>query len=144
MPEYTYECQNEECGLMFSVVQGIKDNQMRKCPHCEQKTLERVILTAPYAFVRQEPTTVGQLGERNAKKMGKHGLELARKNREAMDERMRQERKEAVKKKLPPGAKLLEHNGEAAWYGDAPEKVKKAAQSGDKDKVHKYIMTGEE
>ncbi len=35
------------------------------CPVCEQNTLKKVFLTAPSFFVRGEPTTIGQLSERN-------------------------------------------------------------------------------
>lgn len=69
MPRYDYEC--SACGHKIEdVYQEIKDKPLIKCKYCKKHTLERVIF-APHVFVRGEATTIGQLAERNSRKMGK-------------------------------------------------------------------------
>lgn len=68
---YTYQCY--DCGHKFDVEQSIKDRPLKKClnPKCKHLSIERVIY-APLAFVKQSPTTLGQLADRNSKKLGKY------------------------------------------------------------------------
>ena len=53
----------------------------KKCPSCKKHKLGRV-LGGFTAFVRQAPTTLGQLAERNTEKFGKYELEEKRKGQE--------------------------------------------------------------
>ncbi len=39
MLTYLYKCDN--CELEFQCQQSIKDNPLKECPACEQKTLQR-------------------------------------------------------------------------------------------------------
>ncbi len=70
---YDYVCKtcNHE---MYDVVQSVKDKPLKRCPECKKHTLERVI-SAPTVFFKGEPTTLGQLAEKNAKSMGKTLIE---------------------------------------------------------------------
>lgn len=69
MPKYDYEC--SACGhKMEDIYQNINDKPLKKCNKCKKYELERVIF-APHVFVKGEPTTMGQLAERNSVKMGK-------------------------------------------------------------------------
>ena len=78
MPEYEYRCL--ECEYEFSEHLEMKKYKTRKkCPSCNKHKLQRV-LGAFTAFVRDEPTTLGQLAERNTQKFGRY--ELDKKNRE--------------------------------------------------------------
>lgn len=74
MPTYDYAC--NYCGFLWEdVVQNINDPKKKKCPKCTHMTLERLISGGGHAFVRGEATTLGQLAEKNSKKMGKYGVE---------------------------------------------------------------------
>jgi putative FmdB family regulatory protein len=59
---------------MYDVVQSVKEKPLKRCPECKKHTLERVI-SAPTVFFKGEPTTLGQLAEKNAKSMGKTLIE---------------------------------------------------------------------
>lgn len=142
MPEYTYECQ--ECEFQFTVEQKMTARTLRKCPECGKVALERVILSAPYAFVRQDPTTVGQLAERNTKKMGREAVEMTERNRAARDDEVRRQNRESLQKRLPKGYELLGSSKDAADpNARPPEKVQEAVKSGNQKAVDNYILTGE-
>lgn len=69
MPRYDYECEN--CGFQLNdVYQSMSDKPLSRCKNCKKNKLKRVIFS-PHVFVRGEPTTMGQLAERNSEKMGK-------------------------------------------------------------------------
>jgi putative FmdB family regulatory protein len=67
MPTYEYRC--DKCGTEVDYYQNIKDKPKRKCPVCKKNGLSR-LLSACIGFVSREVTTIGQLAERNSKKMG--------------------------------------------------------------------------
>ncbi|MFI5404954.1 MAG: FmdB family zinc ribbon protein [Nitrososphaerales archaeon] len=71
MIEYLYEC--EKCGR-FDHSQSISSPTLETCPTCNSPC-ERLISGGIHASVKQEITTIGQLSERNTKKMGKGKLE---------------------------------------------------------------------
>lgn len=71
MPRYDYKCQNPDCDhSLIDVIQSFYDDAFTKCEKCNQNTLERVLYT-PYFTIKNDPTTIGQLAERNSQKMGK-------------------------------------------------------------------------
>ena len=73
MPTYDYSCTN--CGFLWEdVSQGINEQPKKKCPKCAKMTLNRIISGGLPGFVRGEPTTLGQLADRNSKKMGSYGV----------------------------------------------------------------------
>ena len=67
MPTYEYRC--DSCGAGEEVFQGLKDKPKRKCTACGKLRLQRLISTC-IGFVAREATTLGQIAERNTKKMG--------------------------------------------------------------------------
>jgi putative FmdB family regulatory protein len=69
--KYDYEC--KKCGLVdeFSHPMG---ESIKKCPSCGSKKFGIVILQAPRCVVN-EVRTVGQLADRNWKKMGTYERE---------------------------------------------------------------------
>jgi putative FmdB family regulatory protein len=138
---YDYECMNEECGLMMEVEQDFHDKPLVRCPACKKHKLERVHLVAPIGFVEREPTTLGQLSDRNMKKAGKEQVKLMAEAQKRDAIAARAEANKELQKSLPEGAKILEHKErETPWYGDLPDKVKKASP----EKIQKYVMTGDE
>ena len=49
-----------------------KDNILKKCPHCNQKTLTRLIGIGLGIIIKTNtPATLGHLAEQNTKRMGK-------------------------------------------------------------------------
>lgn len=70
MPLYDYVCSSCE-HILEDVSQSIKDKPIVKCEQCNMDTMERVIYGG-HVFVRREATTIGQLADRNTKKMGNY------------------------------------------------------------------------
>jgi putative FmdB family regulatory protein len=68
MPTYDYEC--DGCGDKFELYQSFSDSTKRKCKKCGEKKLRRLIGCGIDAFCNNV-TTIGQMGERNAKKAGR-------------------------------------------------------------------------
>lgn len=79
MPEYPYRC--SACEHTFSDIMPMKQYKKRKkCPECKKYKLERV-LGSVAGFVKGEATTLGQLGEQNAKKMGSENKKVDKKEK---------------------------------------------------------------
>tara|TARA_R100001244_G_scaffold24483_2_gene24789 strand:+ start:210 stop:545 length:336 start_codon:yes stop_codon:yes gene_type:complete len=77
MPLYDYVCSNCQHQLE-DVQQSIKDKPLVECEQCGHIALERIIYGGDI-FVKGEPTTIGQLADRNTKKMGKYEAEAKQK-----------------------------------------------------------------
>ena len=73
MPTYDYECRS--CGFSEETFQKFSDKPLTKCPECGLEEYRRVILQAPNAFVKGDPTTVQHLADRNTQKMGNYELQ---------------------------------------------------------------------
>lgn len=73
MPLYDYECGTCKYSLN-NVQQSIKQKPLKKCDRCGHNTLERII-HPPMVFVKQEASTIGQLSERNSKRLGKYEVQ---------------------------------------------------------------------
>lgn len=66
---YDYRCKC--CGnKIIDCYQSIHDKPYTECDVCGKHGLERIIYS-PTVFCKGEPTTLGQLAEKNAKSMGK-------------------------------------------------------------------------
>ncbi len=78
MITYEYICSHNKCGHNLEIEQSIKDKPLITCPKCGKQTLERVISGGIEPIVKQEAKTLGQLAERNTKKMGKYELQEKR------------------------------------------------------------------
>jgi len=70
MPLYDFEC--EPCAYYTEIRQGVDESSVLECPVCGQKTLRKIFINAPHCYVRGESQTIGQLADRNAKKMGSY------------------------------------------------------------------------
>ena len=73
VPLYDYQC--SKCVFYTEIKQNMRDDPIKKCPNCGKNSLERIIISPPSVFVRGDPHTIGQLADRNAKKMGHYELE---------------------------------------------------------------------
>tara|TARA_A100001201_G_scaffold128111_1_gene113040 strand:+ start:151 stop:510 length:360 start_codon:yes stop_codon:yes gene_type:complete len=78
MPTYDYLC--NECGCEFEQFHGF--NQTPEPCECGSSDIKIVINEAPMAFVKGEPTTLGQLAESNTKNMGSYELSEKRAKQE--------------------------------------------------------------
>jgi len=89
MPIYQYQCED---GHLYEEYQSIKDfdkNKIVTCQEC-QKQMESYFGEPVMGFVRNDPTTVGQLGERNFKALGKiKGEEMLAKKKEDEDKTLK-------------------------------------------------------
>lgn len=88
MPEYTYKC--FDCEHQFDIVQSIKDSKLHKCPNCKHLSLERIIYPATIIMDR-EPTTLGQLADKNTKRAGKEKIQLLEEQNKERNKRARKE-----------------------------------------------------
>jgi len=77
MPTYEYLC--DSCSNNFEIQQSIKDKPINLCDSCGSDSIHRVIHVTT-VFCSKDATTLGQLAERNTKKMGKLELEDKRRN----------------------------------------------------------------
>jgi len=78
MPTYDYLC--NECGCEFE-----QSHSFSKAPEpckCGSLDIKIVINQAPMAFVKGEPTTLGQLAESNTRNMGSYELSEKRAKQE--------------------------------------------------------------
>jgi putative FmdB family regulatory protein len=121
MPEYEYRC--SACRYEFSESQEMKKYKAKKkCPSCKKHKLERV-LGCFTAFARAEPTTLGQLAERNTAKFGRYELDK---------KQLQQNKGKNVDKKDQPWY----HKGGGASQNEVfkmtPEQKKKYIQEGKK------------
>lgn len=73
MPLHDYHC--ESCAVDFiDIYQKYEDPPLVVCNQCGKKSLVK-IFSPPNFFVSQEATTVGQIADRNAKKLGRQEIE---------------------------------------------------------------------
>ena len=79
MPTYDYLCKS--CGQTFETRHGFNDLPS-PCQECKGTELQQVFDTPPLVFIKGEPTTLGQLAERNTASMGRNELESKRAERE--------------------------------------------------------------
>ena len=77
MPTYDYKC--EDCNHEFEQSHGF-NVQPAPCEKCESKNLKIVVNQAPMAFIKGEPTTLGQMAESNTKNMGRYEIEDKRRH----------------------------------------------------------------
>jgi putative FmdB family regulatory protein len=93
MPLHDYECTN--CNKLFSdVYQKYEEDPLTTCEECGEESLQKIFAT-PNFFVTQEAKTLGQLADRNAKKMGQREVqERELKNKEKTKSAMSEAKKE--------------------------------------------------
>ena len=81
MPHYDYRCNH--CGFcQQDAYQSMNDKPYTKCPKCTKQTFERMISGGLSPFVIQEPSTIGQLADKNTKDNRSQLDEAAAKKRE--------------------------------------------------------------
>ena len=134
---YEYECGG--CDTHYIIEQKITDRPKKKCPNCKAFALER-LLFPPLIFVRGgTPTTLGQMAEKNTKKLGKEQIE---KMQDRVIDNKKKSRQELAKK-LPSNAKLADiPDDNKSFYNTTGESLKQLTKLTPEKKQH-YIMTGQ-
>jgi len=101
MPTYHYAC--SECKEEFEVFHSIKEPLRKDCPFCEKAGLS-VVLDEPPVIINKEIKTIGQLAEKNARELGKHGLQekmAADGTLERVEKRQKREELQKIAKLTP-------------------------------------------
>ena len=110
---YDYTCY--KCGFLWeNVQQSINDQPKKKCPRCQKNTLNRLISLGLPPIVKGDANTLGQLAERNSKKMGKYKISEERgKYEEKIDKvsKETQEQHRQINKMSPEQKKRFIENG---------------------------------
>lgn len=138
MLRYDYLCTNQQCQLGFEIEQRVSEEPLKKCPACNQASLERVILSPPM-IMDLAPKTVGSLCEKQTRELGKYGLEEKRRQFAEKDRLAREQARKDIEQKLPKGAKLAPLQEGRPWYGRAPDNIIKTT---DPKRLTKYVMEG--
>jgi len=101
MPTYHYAC--NECKEEFEVFHSIKEPLRKICPFCEKAGLS-VVLDEPPVIINKEVKTIGQLAEKNAKELGRYGLEEKMASDGSIERIKKREKREEITKisKLSP------------------------------------------
>lgn len=109
LPLYDYVCSSCDHKIN-NVQQSIKDKPLQKCPDCGKRKLERVIYGGDI-FVRGEAKTIGQLADRNSKKMGKY-------ERQAKDKQHNMKQEMSEKRKLNRKINSMTPEQKRKWIAD--------------------------
>jgi putative FmdB family regulatory protein len=136
MITYDYEC--TECDNRFEVLQSIKDDAFTVCPQCEQETLRRVLHAPLYVKVVGEPTTIGQLADRNSKKMSTEDMQEAQKRYQTAKtiNRIPEDCRPATQKSAPT-------QETPEWMTKPRTKTSKEVAKLSPEAVKRYVQTGE-
>ena len=98
MPLYDYRC--DECGEELNDVhQSIKDDSLTTCPACNAEALYRVPQASMHVSV-SNVTTLGQVWDRNEKKLGSYyrsSKEAAQSARQPKTDKVRTATKKEIK-----------------------------------------------
>lgn len=138
MPTYQYEC--SECGLQEEIRHSIKQEFLTECPGCFESSFGVIITDVPLAFVK-EIKTVGQLAEKNVKRLGKYQIDDIEEAKEQVKEKnnenfARKIEKQVEKGKLPKGTRVRKYQRHKK-----DEKVEKIMRMTPTQKKN-YIETG--
>lgn len=73
MPLYDFEC--EDCIFYTEIRQSMEGPSIHTCPICGKETLRKVLINPPIMICRGDPSTIGQLMDKNTRNMGKYELQ---------------------------------------------------------------------
>lgn len=138
MITYEYECGC--CHHKFEIQQSIKDNPLKKCDACGQHMLERLMFGGQAGFVRQEAKTVGQLADRNSKKMGNYEKQDKAANHKAAEKAAKRRLREEAAAKLGGTIEHVPDNLPDPIYGKVDHK--KLSKMTPKQ-IDNYILKGD-
>lgn len=131
----TYEYLCDDCGNNFEIEQSIKDKPINLCDNCNSTSIHRVIHCTT-VFVDQGVKTLGQLAERNTKKMGKYELQDRREFHKKSEELARHEASIEAARKL--GSTPIDRRGKKGISKESVDKISKMSPN----EVKRYINEG--
>lgn len=133
---YIYQC--DDCGKTFEIGQSIKDDRLTNCPECNSTNFYRLIQMPLYVRVIGEPTTVGQLAERNKKTLSSEQIAKLKEENKT---------KKTISRiphdQLPAHTKLRKKEPLPEWMAKARTKTHKDILKMSPKQIEKYIHTGE-
>jgi len=136
MITYEYEC--SECKANFDVQQSIKDDAFTVCPECHTESLHRILHAPILVRVIGEPTSLGQLAERNAKYMSAEQMEKAQeqyKTQKTINRIPEDQRPSSLPQEKPKDA--------PEWMTKNRTKTTKDVLKMTPEQTKKYVQTGE-
>jgi len=95
MPTYHYAC--SECKEEFEVFHSIKEPLRKDCPFCQKAGLS-VVLDEPPVIINKEVKTIGQLAEKNARELGRYGLQEKMAQDGTVERIKKREKREEIRK----------------------------------------------
>jgi putative FmdB family regulatory protein len=96
MPTYEYKC--NKCKHQFEQWQHMKEDALKVCPECFEKSLSRVF-GVPFVFVKQAPRSLQEQADANSKKFGREECEERELKSQEEYEKARKAANMPVKKK---------------------------------------------
>lgn len=130
MPLYEYAC--PACNIAFDAFHQMSDEPLKTCIGCDKDTLIR-LFSVPNVKVESEPKTVGELAERNTRKMSKD--ELAEKS----VLKMLKKRKGMDEIAAKSGGKVIKSADTIPWWRNGSQKPLDTSKISN---IRKYIETG--
>ncbi len=121
------------CTSEFSWEIPISQPSPKKCPECNEETLEFVV--GPFIGFMMDPKTVGGQSDKNTKNMGTYA-------RETEIGRMKQEREDAILARKKSGLQPWETLKETPWFRNS-DKIDTSIAGLKGEALQKYIHTGE-
>ncbi len=137
MPFYDYHC--SLCDHRYEEFRSVTAKPPKQCPRCKKRKGFYQVLGAVIGVHGGEPTTVGQLAERNEKGM----------SRERHEQLLNEGRTDVYTGPIPKGGKVLPTKPKAPtpwWRSGEVEGLKKMDKPLDLKKVrdiNQYIATGD-
>lgn len=135
MPTYEYLCDN--CHNNFEIMQSIKAEPVKVCDKCGSDTIHRVIFPTT-VFCSKEPKTLGQLAEKNTKKMGRYELQEKRRAHKESEVAARNQASIETGLKLGHTPKLIDIDAKPVIDKSEVNKINKMTEKQVKD----YINNG--
>jgi putative FmdB family regulatory protein len=134
----TYEYACSSCDISFDVMQSIKDDAYTVCPECHKDTITRVLHPPIHIQIVGEPTTIGQLAERNAKHMSQEQMDKAQEawTTQKTISRTPQER-------LPDTLPNVPVKDAPEWVKKSRTKTTKQVNKMTPEQTKKYVQSGE-
>ena len=140
MPRRYYIC--DDCNYNFDITQRFEDPILKECPKCKGKVYQDLV--GIHTSVISEPKTIGQLAERNSKKLGKECVDMLEKKRKEEMEANKEIGYQKIEKITGKKVKRPKKVEKEPWFGKlSDDKSKKIFESADPTQAaKKYILEG--
>ena len=137
MITYHYVC--KQCSADFELLESIKDEPLKECPLCHSDQICRIIHAPLYVKVVGEPTTLGQLAERNSKGMSQEQKDKLQKQYKTQKTINRIPDNLAPKRATP----TVDNSPTPEWVEKPRTKTHAELNKMSQQQLEKYVYTGE-